>query len=61
MTQQEYPSYWLSGITWVTERKHQEMAFTHLAYGNESSINIQYCCMALLVVIPPAEKRNIPA
>ncbi|ODM14514.1 hypothetical protein SI65_10000 [Aspergillus cristatus] len=47
MIRGEYPSYWVSGITWVTKRKHAEMAFSHLAYGN------QYYGYSVLLHGPP--------
>lgn len=53
-----WPAYYLSGITWITDPKH-EMAFSFLAYGNEASIGTQYCCVVLFAVIPPSGKRNI--
>ncbi|KAL2816979.1 hypothetical protein BJX63DRAFT_386943 [Aspergillus granulosus] len=45
------------GITWVTDRQHEEMAFSYLAYGNEASIGTLYSAVAILAVIPPAEER----
>ncbi|OJJ42556.1 hypothetical protein ASPZODRAFT_76473 [Penicilliopsis zonata CBS 506.65] len=47
----------LPGITWITEPKHQEMAFSYIAYGNEASIGTQYSCAAILAVIPPFDRR----
>ncbi|KAL5342051.1 hypothetical protein BJX70DRAFT_386462 [Aspergillus crustosus] len=52
-----WPAYYVPGITWVTEPKHEKMAFSQLTYGNEASIGIRYSCAAILAVIPPAEKR----
>ena len=39
-------------ITWLTEQKDEEMAFSHLAYGNEVEIAIRYSCAAILANIP---------
>ncbi|KAL4884962.1 hypothetical protein BJY04DRAFT_214846 [Aspergillus karnatakaensis] len=52
-----WPAAYLPGITWITEPKHEEMAFSQIAYGNEASIGTRYSCAAILAVIPPAEKR----
>ncbi|KAL2830432.1 hypothetical protein BJY01DRAFT_260876 [Aspergillus pseudoustus] len=52
-----WPAYHLPGITWITEPKHEEMAFSQIAYGNEASIGTRYSCAAILAVIPPSEER----
>ncbi|KAK1143955.1 hypothetical protein N8T08_005864 [Aspergillus melleus] len=52
-----FPSYHIPGITWITELKHEEMAFSHVVHGNEPSIETRYSCVAILAVIPPTEKR----
>ncbi|PLB43732.1 hypothetical protein P170DRAFT_441188 [Aspergillus steynii IBT 23096] len=52
-----FPVYPIPGITWITEPKHEEMAFSHIAHGNEPSICTWYSSVAILAVIPPAEKR----
>ncbi|KAF7596013.1 hypothetical protein BBP40_003793 [Aspergillus hancockii] len=53
-----WPAYYLPGITWITEPKHAEMAFSHLAHGNEASLSTQYSCAAILAVIPPVSQRD---
>ncbi|KAJ0422048.1 hypothetical protein BJY00DRAFT_311449 [Aspergillus carlsbadensis] len=53
-----WPAYHLPGITWITEPKHEEMAFSQVAYGNQASIGTRYSCAAILAVIPPAEQRS---
>ncbi|KAL4969935.1 2OG-Fe(II) oxygenase [Aspergillus stella-maris] len=55
--QKVWPVQYLPGITWVTEPKHEEMAFSHMAYGNEASMATRYSCASILAVIPPFEKR----
>ncbi|KAL4922136.1 hypothetical protein BDW62DRAFT_197372 [Aspergillus aurantiobrunneus] len=52
-----WPVHYMTGITWITEPKHEEMAFSQIIYGNESSIGTRYSCAAILAVIPPSEKR----
>ncbi|KAL4799468.1 hypothetical protein BDV19DRAFT_400733 [Aspergillus venezuelensis] len=55
--QKVWPVQYLPGITWITEPKHEEMAFSHMAYGNEASMATRYSCASILAVIPPFEKR----
>ncbi|KAL2865967.1 2OG-Fe(II) oxygenase [Aspergillus lucknowensis] len=57
VVQDVWPAYYLPGITWITEPKHEEMAFSQIAYGNEASIGTRYSCAALLAVIPPSAQR----
>ncbi|KAJ5173142.1 hypothetical protein N7492_005735 [Penicillium capsulatum] len=45
-------------ITWIVEPAHREMAFTYLAYGNESSIETLYSCAAIIAIIPPFSERG---
>ncbi|KAI9041953.1 uncharacterized protein KD926_006290 [Aspergillus affinis] len=52
-----FPICQIPGITLITEPKHKEMAFSHIAHGNEPSIETRYSCVAVLAVIPPTEKR----
>ncbi|KAL4937863.1 hypothetical protein BDV06DRAFT_215581 [Aspergillus oleicola] len=52
-----WPVQYLPGITWITEPKHEEMAFSQVTYGNEASIGTRYSCAAILAVIPPSEQR----
>ncbi|KAL2815226.1 hypothetical protein BDW59DRAFT_16821 [Aspergillus cavernicola] len=54
-----WPAYYLPGITWVTEPKHEQMAFSQIAYGNEASIGTRYSCAAILAVIPPSDQRRL--
>ncbi|PWY67615.1 hypothetical protein BO94DRAFT_503721 [Aspergillus sclerotioniger CBS 115572] len=56
-----WPSYYLPGITWITEPKHEEMAFTHMTYGNEAGLGTRYSCAAILAVIPPFSVRSQPS
>ncbi|KAE8314353.1 hypothetical protein BDV41DRAFT_534150 [Aspergillus transmontanensis] len=53
-----WPAYYLPGITWLTEPKHEEMAFSQVTYGNEAGIGTRYSCAAIFAVIPPWDKRN---
>ncbi|KAL4739206.1 hypothetical protein BDV11DRAFT_170239 [Aspergillus similis] len=53
-----WPAHYLPGITWITEPRHEEMAFSEIAYGNEASIGTRYSCAAILAVVPPAEQRT---
>ncbi|KAB8251585.1 hypothetical protein BDV35DRAFT_388152 [Aspergillus flavus] len=53
-----WPAYYLPGITWLTEPKHEEMAFSQVTYGNEAGIGTRYSCAAILAVIPPWDQRN---
>lgn len=60
-----WPFYHLPGIIWLTEPKREEMAFTHLTYGNEASLDTRYSCAAIVAVIPPWNERmnergNVP-
>ncbi|KAE8146975.1 hypothetical protein BDV25DRAFT_42831 [Aspergillus avenaceus] len=57
--QEVWPAYYLNGIAWLTDPKHEEMAFSQIAYGNEASIATRYSCAAILAVIPPLEQRTI--
>ncbi|RDW86095.1 2OG-Fe(II) oxygenase [Aspergillus mulundensis] len=52
-----WPVQYLPGVTWITGPKHEEMAFSQIAYGNEASIGTRYSCAAILAVVPPAEQR----
>ncbi|KAH8426037.1 uncharacterized protein LDX57_003777 [Aspergillus melleus] len=52
-----FPVYQIPGITWITEPNHEEMAFSHIAHGNEASIETRYSCVSILAIIPPTEKR----
>lgn len=52
-----WPFLRLPGITWLTEPKHQEMAFSFLAHGNEASVDTRYSCAAILAVIPTYAER----
>ncbi|KAL4762839.1 2OG-Fe(II) oxygenase [Aspergillus foveolatus] len=52
-----WPVHYLPGITWITEPKHEKMAFSQIAYGNEASIGTRYSCAAILAVVPPAGQR----
>ncbi|KAL3469173.1 hypothetical protein BJX99DRAFT_241925 [Aspergillus californicus] len=58
VTRAVWPAYYLPGITWITDPKHEDMAFSQISYGNEASIGTRYSCAAILAVIPPAEKRR---
>ncbi|OJJ67117.1 hypothetical protein ASPBRDRAFT_78662 [Aspergillus brasiliensis CBS 101740] len=53
-----WPSYHLPGIIWLTGPKHEEMAFSHISYGNQASIGTHYSCAAILAVIPPFSQRG---
>ncbi|RAK95204.1 2OG-Fe(II) oxygenase [Aspergillus ibericus CBS 121593] len=56
-----WPAYYLPGITWITEPKHEEMAFSQIAYGNQAEVGSRYSCAAILAVIPPFSSRgNLP-
>ncbi|KAL1861939.1 hypothetical protein Plec18170_000763 [Paecilomyces lecythidis] len=55
--QQMWPFYYLPGIIWLTKPTQAEMALTHLAYGNEASIESRYSYAAILAVIPPWNER----
>ncbi|KAI9372812.1 hypothetical protein BJX61DRAFT_533642 [Aspergillus egyptiacus] len=57
VVQKDWPAYYLPGITWITEPKHEEMAFSQIVYGNEPSIGTRYSCAAILAVIPPSDQR----
>ncbi|OJJ43939.1 hypothetical protein ASPZODRAFT_72321 [Penicilliopsis zonata CBS 506.65] len=57
-TKRYWPFYRLPGVFWLTEPKQEEMAFSYLAYGNESSVETMYSCAAIFAVIPPLEKRH---
>lgn len=46
-------------ITWVVEPKHEEMAFSYLAYGNEASIATMYSHAAIIAVVPPFGQRRM--
>ncbi|KAL4906976.1 hypothetical protein BDW74DRAFT_130997 [Aspergillus multicolor] len=52
-----WPVQYLPGVTWITGPKHEEMAFSQIAYGNEASIGTRYSCAAILAVVPPAKER----
>ncbi|GAB1194374.1 hypothetical protein APSETT444_003619 [Aspergillus pseudonomiae] len=53
-----WPAYYLPGVTWITEPKHEEMAFSHVTYGNEAGIGTRYSCAAIFAVIPPWDRRD---
>ncbi|GLA46308.1 hypothetical protein AnigIFM63604_009780 [Aspergillus niger] len=53
-----WPTYYLPGITWLTQPKHEEMAFSQISYGNEASLGTRYSCAAILAVIPPSSQRG---
>ncbi|KAE8137959.1 hypothetical protein BDV38DRAFT_245960 [Aspergillus pseudotamarii] len=53
-----WPAYYLPGITWLTEPKHEEMAFSQITYGNEAGIGTRYSCAAIFAVIPPWDQRG---
>ncbi|KAL4987017.1 hypothetical protein BDW68DRAFT_178189 [Aspergillus falconensis] len=52
-----WPVQYIPGITWITEPKHEQMAFSQIAYGNEASIGTRYSCAAILAVVPSAKQR----
>ncbi|KAE8369726.1 hypothetical protein BDV27DRAFT_172386 [Aspergillus caelatus] len=54
-----WPAYYLPGITWLTEPKHEEMAFSQVTYGNEAGLGTRYSCAAIFAVIPPWGRRDI--
>lgn len=54
----EWPAYHLPGITWITDPKHEERAFSQISYGNEASLGTRYSCAAILAVVPPFDKRG---
>ncbi|PYH92399.1 hypothetical protein BO71DRAFT_457421, partial [Aspergillus ellipticus CBS 707.79] len=54
-----WPSRFVRGITWITEPKHEQMAFSHVVYGNEASIGTRYSSVAILVIIPPHSQRGL--
>lgn len=56
--QHGWHAYRLPGITWLTEPKHEEMAFSQVCYGNEASIGTRYSCASILAIIPPWDKRD---
>ncbi|PYI02019.1 hypothetical protein BO78DRAFT_400862 [Aspergillus sclerotiicarbonarius CBS 121057] len=56
----EWPAYYLPGITWITEPKHEEMAFSQVVYGNQAEVGTRYSCAAILAVIPPFSSRGQP-
>ncbi|GKZ32611.1 hypothetical protein AbraIFM66950_002129 [Aspergillus brasiliensis] len=58
MTNDLWPSYYIPGITWLTEPKHRKRAFSHVTYGNEAGIGTRYSCAAILAVIPPFSQRG---
>ncbi|KNG90844.1 hypothetical protein ANOM_000988 [Aspergillus nomiae NRRL 13137] len=53
-----WPAYYLPGITWLTEPKHEEMAFSQVTYGNDAGLGTRYSCAAILAVIPPWDRRD---
>ncbi|KAB8221096.1 hypothetical protein BDV33DRAFT_190689 [Aspergillus novoparasiticus] len=53
-----WPAYYLPGITWLTEPKHEEMAFSQITYGNQAGLGTRYSCAAIFAVVPPWDKRN---
>lgn len=53
-----WPAQYLDGITWLTKPMHSEKAFSHIAYGNEASINTVYSSAAILAVVPPFDQRQ---
>ena len=55
----KWPTYYLPAVTWITELKHKEMAFSYIAYGNKASVGTQYSCVSIFAVIPPSSQRNI--
>ncbi|RJE22355.1 hypothetical protein PHISCL_05297 [Aspergillus sclerotialis] len=54
-----WPGFYLPGITWITDPKHEEMAFTQIVYGNEASVGTRYSCAAILAVIPQFSERRL--
>ncbi|KAI9926316.1 hypothetical protein MW887_004080 [Aspergillus wentii] len=54
-----WPNYYLPGITWINEPKHEEMAFNQIAYGNEASVGTRYSVAAILAVVPPSDQRAV--
>ncbi|KAJ9302233.1 hypothetical protein DTO271G3_1099 [Paecilomyces variotii] len=57
MVEQLWPFHHLPGIIWLTEPKRAQMAFTHITYGNEASLDTRYSCAAIVAVVPPWNER----
>jgi hypothetical protein len=53
-----WPTYYLPGIVWINEPKHEEMAFSHVVYGNDAGVETRYSAAAIFAVIPPAKDRK---
>ncbi|KAH7028084.1 uncharacterized protein B0I36DRAFT_328580 [Microdochium trichocladiopsis] len=49
----------LQGVTWLTQRSHNNVDFVHLTYGNEVGISTCYTGAAILVKVPPFEERQL--
>ncbi|KAL1959356.1 hypothetical protein VTO42DRAFT_2159 [Malbranchea cinnamomea] len=58
VSRDEWPHYFLPGITWVTSPKQEQMALSHLCYGNEAWIGSRYSCAAIIAVVPPYCQRQ---
>lgn len=48
----------VSRIVWMNEPVHSDFAHAGLAYGNEATLNYRFSFAAILVVVPPSEKRE---
>ncbi|KAF1969278.1 hypothetical protein BU23DRAFT_591683 [Bimuria novae-zelandiae CBS 107.79] len=55
---ESYGGEWLN-VNWLTNAKHKNIGYVHMAYGNEASTSFKYTHAALIVSIPPtADRRN---
>ncbi|KAF3055167.1 putative 2og-fe oxygenase family protein [Daldinia childiae] len=51
------PIFRYSDIAWLNDPGESEFQFAYLVYGNEASINVLYSVCAIVVEVPPYEKR----
>ena len=56
--EEDWPNEPIEDIHWLTSAKHYDTALTYTAYGNEPSVGYKYSYAAILVKIPPWEKRQ---
>jgi len=58
VAQEDWPHFYLSGITWITEPKYEEAAYSQVTYGNEALVVSRYSCAAIIASIPPWYERT---
>ncbi|KAF9887164.1 hypothetical protein FE257_010418 [Aspergillus nanangensis] len=59
VSQDVWPAWYLPGIVWINEPKHEEMALSQISFGNEAAVGTRYSCAAILAVIPPFDERPV--